>query len=221
MPAPKDLHPALQLLKDNAVIVGILAVLIISIGAFAISQASAGTPQPAAQPAAPEVTAVPLEAPSLEVTAGATPSTAATPQPTSGNPARGASPVVGQAPAAAATESPVIVAGGAQQAVTAKEWRPVAEAFAAAWANPDGGKDAWAARLQGHATPALAATFAYTDIRNVPTDNLVSVSTIEEASGTVSFNAVYEEGGTRFQGLAIIRPDGSWLVDKVAAPEKK
>lgn len=221
MPAQNELHPVLQYLKDNVVVIGILAVLAVSIGIFGVSQASTGTAQTSEQPAAPEVSAVPLEAPSS--VQPQTPSAPAeTPAPSAAvNPARSDSPVVGQAPAGAATASPEIVAGGAQQAVTAQAWRPVAEAFAAAWANPDGGKDAWASRLQGYATPALTATFAYTDIRNVPADELVSVSTIDEASGTVSFSAVYAEGGTRFQGLAIIRSDGSWLVDKVAAPEKK
>lgn len=221
MPA-KELHPALQYLKDNIVVIGILVVLAVSIGAYAISQASASTPQSVPTPAAPEVTAVPLDT-ALPGPDARSPSTAS-PTPSStrsaaGNAARGDAPVVGQA--SGPTAAPQIVAGGAQQAVTAQNWRPTVEAFARAWANPEGGKDAWAGRLAPYSTPHLAATFAYTDIRNIPADKLASVSTIDEASGTVSFKAYYEDGGLRFQGLAIIKPDGSWLVDKVGAPEKK
>jgi hypothetical protein len=221
MPA-KELHPALQYLKDNIVVIGILVILAVSIGLYAISQASASTPQAAPTPAAPEVTAVPLDNALPEPNASSPAAASATPSPTrstAGNAARGAAPVVGQA--SGPTAAPQIVAGGAQQAVTAQDWRPTAEAFAAAWANPEGGKDAWLARVKPYATPALAATFAYTDIRNIPTDKLASISTISEASGTVSFKAYYDDGGLLFQGLAIIKTDGSWLVDKVGPPEKK
>lgn len=225
MSAEKELHPVLQYLKDNAVVVGLITVLVLSIGYFAISQASAGSSQPVSQPAAPEVSSVALEPETGDGGAGSepggaggapTPSTAPT-----GNPQRGEVPVVGKVPSGAASAAPEIVAGGAQQAVTEQDWRPMAEAFAAAWANTDGGKDAWMARLKPHATPSLIEAFAYTDISNIPSDKLSSVSSIEEASGTISFNAYFEDGGTLFQGLAVLRPDGSWLVDKVGPPRKK
>jgi hypothetical protein len=113
------------------------------------------------------------------------------------------------------------VAGNAQQAVTAAPWRPVAEAFSAAWASPAGGKDAWVAALAPYATPSLASTFNYTDIRNIPEDKLKTISTVQETAGTISFTASYEDGGTRFQALATLQPNGSWLIDKLSAPEKK
>lgn len=225
MPA-KELHPVLQYLKDNIVVIGIIAVLALSIGFYAVSQASAKTQDATPAPAAPEVTAVPLDSTlaspganaSPTATAAGTPASTATPYPTS-NPARGDSPVVGST--AGPTAAPEFVAGGAQQAVTAQDWRPAVEAFAAAWANPEGGKDAWLARMTPHATPALASSLGYSDIRNIPADKLSSVSTIDKASGTVSFKAYYDDGGLRFQGIAVLQTNGSWLVDKVAPPEKK
>lgn len=223
MPA-KELPPVLQYLKDNIVVIGILAVLAVSIGFYAISQASAKTPDAAPVPAAPEVTALPLDStlasqgPAAPTAAPATAAAGGTSYATA-NATRGDGPVVGSP--AGPTSAPEFVAGGAQQAVTAQDWRPPVEAFSAAWANPEGGKYAWLSRMKPYATPALESSLGYTDIGRIPADKLSTVSTIDKASGTVSFKAYYDDGGLRFQGIAVLQPNGTWLVDKVAPPEKK
>lgn len=199
----------LAFIKDKAAVL-VIAVLIV-IGAVYIGITRTGGDEEAA----PQPTAAPT------AVLGGGPDSPE-PSPTgSGSPGDSAGPDTGTQPSETAVPAPEtgsevqIRVGDAQQAVEAADWSGTADAFSAAWANPEGGKDAWLARLKPYLTPSLYASFGYTDIRNIPTDTFVSTSPGEEGGGTMVFHALYKDGGNLFDGLLEIQNDGTWLVKTI------
>ena len=209
--AESQKSPVITFLKEKAALIAVVAIVIIAAVYLGITRAS-DTDDSAA---APEPTAAPTA-----VLGYAPDGTAETPA-GSGSPTASEGPQDGTgalpAPTAAPEEnSPVeIHVGDAQQAVEASDWRPVADGFAEAWANPDGGKDAWLKRLRPYVTDSLYRSFGYTDISNIPDDEYLSSSPMEEGGGTMSFQSHFVDGGNRFNGLLEIQNDGTWLVKTI------
>ncbi|MCU6479089.1 hypothetical protein [Arthrobacter sp. A2-55] len=215
-------RPILQFIKDKAAVLGILvfavAAVIVALVLQGSRPASESAPEPtlsSAPTAALETQSPvrPTEAPTQAATTRPSPTgDSSTAKPTEG-PAVGIAPPPGQ-------PTPTYYAGNGPQAPTPKDWTPAATDFAAAWANPAGGKSAWLKRLKPLVTPKLYASFSYTDIRNIPTDTVDSVSLDREDPGVHTFKAYFKDGGYRFDAAAILQPNGSWLVDAIAPPRK-
>lgn len=200
----------LEFLKDKAAVLVIAVLVIFGAVYFGITRISGDDAAPGATPTA---------APTAVLGDGAE---GPDPSPT-GSGSQGGSEGSEPAPLAPETADPTDEAnaepeyrvGDTQQAVVASDWSETADAFSEAWANPEGGKEAWLARLKPYLTPSLYKSFGYTDIRNIPTDTFVSNSPAEEGGGTMVFHALYEEGGNRFNGLLEIQNDGTWLVKTI------
>lgn len=117
---------------------------------------------------------------------------------------------------ATATPSPektkTLSADGAQQAPEAQDWRPVARDFATAWADSEGGKDAWLARLKPLTTDEVYKGFENTDekaIQNLTYSGLA----VRLTQGSVKYvNISYEETGDLMQIGLVTQNDGSWKV---------
>lgn len=204
----------LEFIKDKAAVLIIAVLVIIGAVYFGITRSSGPDETPGTTPTA---------APTAALGDGAE---GPDPSPTeSGSPDASKGPETGtQPPGATVPEEdtgaePEYRVGDTQQAVEASDWSETADAFSAAWANPEGGKEAWLARLKPYLTPSLYKSFSYTDIRNIPTDTFVSNSPGEEGGGTMIFHALYEEGGNRFNGLLEIQHDGTWLVKTIGPGE--
>lgn len=152
--------------------------------------------------------------PSVSATADAT----ATQSPTSSS-SETAQAAATAPPAPTAEPTPKYTVGTHPQAPEPDRWISYAEDFAAAWGDDTGGKEAWLARLKPHVTQKLYDGFALTDERAILHDTYGGVNIIEESPTQTSFSAWYEEAGTVMDGLAVLQPDGSWLVDKVVPHE--
>jgi hypothetical protein len=214
--SPKQSHPALQYLKDNAVVIGLIVIVAVSVAFFAVTQAKAE-----AKPAA-ETRPAPVATAALDGSAspGAPSATGATPSPTgtaTAQPAAAGSQSASQ-PLPTATPSQAILGKGVQ-AVTAKDWRGYAEAFSKAWATTSDGKDAWLGRLKPMVSPDLYAGFTRTDISTIPTDPYENISMAEESKASKTFRA-YSTHGQMFEGRVSVQADGSWVVDQVGPPAK-
>jgi hypothetical protein len=214
---PKELHPAVQYLKDNAVVIGLVIVVAASVAFFAFSQNQ--QPKPAAQDVPMPVATAALG--NGAQVAGATRPTGATGSSSSPTgPAAGVGSTQGAAqPSPTATPSERVVLGKEPQSVSAKEWRPYAKDFATAWVNTADGKEAWLGRLKPLVSPDLYTGFTQTDIRTVPAVDIESVSMGEESLGAKTFRA-YSQSGQLLEGRVSVQADGSWLVDQIAPPMK-
>lgn len=213
---PTPLHPAVQFLKDNAVVIGLVLVVAVSVAVFAVLQG--GSKSEAKAEVKPTVSSS-AELETADPTGAASP--AAGPE-TSAPAGAAAAPSTGAqqpaVPAPAPTATPRVIGTG-PQAVTAKDWKPYAKDFAAAWANTADGKDAWLSRLKPLVSASLYEGFTRTDIRTVPNATLDSVSLAEESPAAKTFTA-YSTSGPLLQGRVSIQPDGSWLVDQVGPPKR-
>lgn len=212
---PTELHPAVQFLKDNAVVVGLVVLVVASVGVFAAFQAASTEPAAKASPTV-SASAV-IETPGAGAAASPTAATGST----GGSTDPSQSPDGAQAGAQPAPSESTRVLGTGQQSVTAKDWKPYAKEFAAAWINTADGKEAWLKRLKPLTSPGLYAGFEVTDIRAVPSDTFDSVSLAEESPGFKTFHAYFENAnGPLFDGRVQVQPDGSWLVDQIGTPKK-
>lgn len=210
----KQIHPALQYLKDNAVVIGLVVIVVASVAYFAISQ-NAPAPEPASQ-AAPSS----LPAAALDSNAATSPSAAPGGSAGATAPATGSAGAQGAAqPSATPTPTEQVVLGKEPQSVSAKDWRPYAKTFASAWVNTSDGKDAWLGRLKPLVSADLYAGFVQTDVSTVPAATIDSVSMAEESLGAKTFRA-YSKNGAVFEGRVSVQADGSWLVDQIAPPKK-
>lgn len=216
MAAAKELHPALQYLKDNAVVIGLIVVVAASVAFFAFTQSTAAKP-------AAVVTPAPIPTAALDANTPATAATSASAAPAhpSGSTTSTTAPAGAQGatqPSASPTATKVVL-GTAPQAVTAKDWKGYAQEFSKAWVNTAGGKDAWLSRLKPLVSPDLYAGFTRTDISTIPTATYQSVSLAEESQAAKTFRA-YSTAGQMFEGRVSIQVDGSWIVDQVGPPSK-
>lgn len=227
----KQGSPVVAFVRKNAVVVGLSAAMLIGVGTFA---ANALQPERTAAPApVPSIDSTaslgggPVAAPTASATAGATATAAPTAAPGAsggGQSATGAAGGSAGQPAAGGTTpsaqpTTAVTLGTANQAPTIQDWHPVAEKFAAAWANPSVGKDAWLAAMKPYATAQLLTELGRADIRNVPQDTLQNVRSVRHSERTWIFNAAYNSGKIRFGASITVQNDGSWLVDHVGAPE--
>ncbi|MGK3708805.1 hypothetical protein [Arthrobacter sp. IK3] len=210
--AERRQNPVLAFLTGR----GALIIITILIAAAVVYTVATGSTEPEDAPAP-----APSAAPTAVLEGGADDSVA--PSAGSGSPSPSATAQEGtEAPSGSgATPSPEptleIHIGNNQQAVEAADWKETADAFSAAWANPEGGKDAWLKRLRPYVTDSLYKSFGYTDISRVPSDTFRSTSPLEEGGGNMSFQAYFEEGGNRFNGLLQIQHDGTWLVKTIGS----
>jgi hypothetical protein len=212
---PKQLHPAMQYLKDNIVVIGLVVIVAASLAVFAFTQSKAEAKPAADVKPAPVATAALDNSPSPGATAatGATPSTAGT----TGAPAGAGSSQEAAQPTPAATRAPAIDTNA--KSLEAKDWRLYAEAFSKAWATTSDGKDAWLGRLKPMVSPDLYAGFTRTDISTIPTDPYENISMAEESKASKTFRA-YSTHGQMFEGRVSVQADGSWVVDQVGPPAK-
>lgn len=95
--------------------------------------------------------------------------------------------------------------------------QPVADEFAKQWANPEGGKEAWLARLRPLITDDAYAGFSYTGEENILPLKLIKVTIVKDpghlASGFYRFIGTYEGCGDVILSTITPQPEGSWLVD--------
>jgi hypothetical protein len=215
---PKELHPAVQYLKDNAVVIGLVVVVIASVAFFAFSQSQ--QPKPAAAKEAPMPVATAALANGAPVAGATSPSGATGSTPGSTAPAAGTGatqPAIQPSPTA--TPSEAVILGKEPQSAGTEEWSPYARNFATAWVNTADGKEAWLGRLKPLVSADLYAGFTQTDIRTVPAVAIDIISMGEESLGAKTFNA-YSKNGPVFEGRVSVQADGSWLVDQIAPPKK-
>lgn len=204
------LHPALQFLQKNLLLIGIVALVVIALAVVILKPGSqVATPAPSITATAGAATPVPTKTPSASATATATPT--ATKSPTA--PAKTQAPT----PTAAATEAPLI--GDKPQSVDVKNWRPYAEKFSQAFANTTGGKEAWLARLRPLVTDDLYSGFKDTDMSRVTSRTFKTVNTLDEENAYSTFVAHYTDGQA-IEGLIQVQNDGSWRVHKAAKHEE-
>lgn len=200
-------HPALKFLQENAILIGIVAVVVVSLIVILVKQ---GAVEQAAAPARPAITAT-AGAAAPAASAPAKPSAPSTASATA-KPSTGASPTSTAAPAP--TEAPII--GATDQSVSVQNWRTYAEKFATAYGNTAGGKAAWMARLRPLVTDDLYAGFQLTDISRVQALTFSSVNTTAEENAYAKFTANYTEKPKFIDGLIQVQNDGTWRVHKVA-----
>jgi hypothetical protein len=215
---PKELHPAVQYLKDNAVVIGLVVVVIASVAFFAFTQSQQAKPaavKDVPKPVATAALATGAPTPGATSPSGATGSATGSTGPSAG---AGASQAAAQ-PSPTATPSEPVVLGKEAQGVSAKDWRTYARSFATAWVNTADGKEAWLGRLKPLVSADLYAGFVQTDIRTVPAVAIDTVSMGEESLAAKTFNA-YSKSGPVFEGRVSVQADGSWLVDQIAPPKK-
>lgn len=69
------------------------------------------------------------------------------------------------------SEVPQLSSGNQAQAPTpTADWEPVAQGFGEAWANTEGGRDAWLQRIRPYVNDAMYQGFEYTDFERYVTD---------------------------------------------------
>lgn len=208
--SPEDgRHPALKFLQENLILIGIIAVVVISLIVILVKQ---GVAEQAAAPG-PSITAT-AGASAPKASSTAKPSTPSTASPTT-KPSTGAS----AAPTAAPTPTQAPIIGTKNQSVTVQNWRTYAEKFATAYGNTAGGKAAWLARLRPLVTDDLYAGFKLTDISRVETLTFSSVNTMTEENAYAKFTANYTGKPEFIDGLIQVQNDGTWKVHKVAKHE--
>jgi hypothetical protein len=213
----KQLNPALQYLKDNAVVIGLIVIVAASIAFFVFTQsASAAKPVAAVTPAAVPTAALDGNTPATAATSASAPPAGPSGSTASSTAAAGAQGPAQPSPSPTPTK---VVLGKEPQAVSAKDWRPYAQDFSKAWANTADGKDAWLSRLKPLVSADLYAGFTRTDVSTLPAATYESVSLAEESKASKTFRA-YSTKGQMFEGRVSIQADGSWLVDQVGPPTK-
>lgn len=216
---PTSTHPAVQYLKNNAVLIGLIVTVTASVGAFALSQGGDG-----AEPAAQSVPAVSATASIAGGGPGTSASPSAGPVASAGAtaPAEGpeaSAPAAGGPGQASSSATPHIIGNG-QQAVIEKDWKPYARDFATAWIDTSGGKEAWLKRLKPLVSAGLYEGLQATDIRTIPTDTFDAVTLADSSPGLNVFRAFFVTHSELFEARAQIQPDGSWVIDQLAPPRR-
>lgn len=69
-------------------------------------------------------------------------------------------------------------------------WQEAAEAYARAFTNTAGGKQAWLGRLETLVSPSLAKGYAYTDLAVVPREDFVAATGGEQVAGETPSRAM-------------------------------
>lgn len=224
----KQGSPVVAFVRKNAVVVGVSAALLIGVGTFAANALqSERTAAPAAVPTVNSTATLdggPVSSPTPSPGSTAGPATAA-PSASPGGAVGGqhGSGATDRAAGQPASTSPSPTAprliGAGPQAPELQDWKPIAEKFSAAWANPSVGKDAWLAAMKPYITPELLAQFSKTDIRNVPQDTLYNIRSVRHSDASWIFSPTFTSGKDRISAQITAQTGGSWLVEHVGAPE--
>jgi len=122
-------------------------------------------------------------------------------------------------PTPTASKSPILSAGGQKQAPTLGDWKPVAEKFATAWANPEGGKDAWLKRLRPLTNDKAYSGLENTSAERLPKLTFASLDTQVENESTVVVDAVYTGSSKPVLRIGLApENNGQWQVVYVTEP---
>jgi hypothetical protein len=115
------------------------------------------------------------------------------------------------------TTAPAVSVGTAPQAPTPTDWKPVANAFAKAWANPKAGQEAWLSALKPTVTSDLYDKFSNTNVERM---SQLEVSGINpEKDDYTGVNARVSFKNTEFTIMIHLAPqaDMTWLVSVVTS----
>lgn len=156
----------------------------------------APTPIPLGDPTAPGATGAPSASSSPSAEPTAAPGTGSTP-----------------------AQTPISVGFG-PQAPEQGDWEPAADGFAAAYANPSVGREAWLAALKPFVTGSSYRGFENTDINRVQQDEVEYVLLDDELERIVRFHIYFKGGSQPLMGTAEIQNDGSWLVSSVVPADE-
>lgn len=119
--------------------------------------------------------------------------------------------------ASATPTVPAVSVGTGQQAPTPKDWKPVANAFAKAWANPKAGQEAWLNALKPTVTSDLYDQFTTTDVGRVSQLEVSGINSEQEDYRGVNARVSFKN--TEFTILIHLTPqaDMTWLVSVVTS----
>ena len=202
--------------RRHGVAAGLVVVLVGGVAAAAAGMAShpASASAPAPSLSAPVIS---VNGPGATATAGNEVGASASPAPVPTATPWGHTIAGGPAPTASSAPTQVIHDGSSAQAPTLASWRNYAWMFAAAWANPAGGKDAWLARMAPFATADLMKQFGYTNIANVRPDTVTGVFLEQDGGSTVKFSVTFANQGTSMMGIMVVQPNLTWKVSQVGS----
>ena len=116
-----------------------------------------------------------------------------------------------------ASKSPTLSADGKKQDVTLGDWRPTARGFAEAWANPDGGKDAWLGRMKPMLTDEMYNRFKNTNENQIEDLNYEGLSVYSENENEEIIDISYE-GQRDYMRIALTPAGEDWKVAYVTQP---
>ncbi len=121
------------------------------------------------------------------------------------------------ASAAATSDVPQLSPGNNPQAPTANgDWEPTARAFAEAWANPEGGRDAWLARLRPLVDDTTYQGFERTNFDAYITAQQLDRVQLDASDGPDVMVAIYYTNDTSTPAAKILlTPSGENLTYQV------
>lgn len=119
--------------------------------------------------------------------------------------------------ASATPTVPAVPVGTGPQAPTPKDWKPVANAFAKAWANPKAGQESWLNAIKPTVTSDLYEKFTTTDIGRVSHLEVAGINSEQEDYRGVNARVSFKN--TDFTILIHLTPqaDMTWLVSVVTS----
>ena len=118
----------------------------------------------------------------------------------------------------APTQTPVSMGFG-PQVPDRGDWRAGAEAFAAAYANPAVGRDAWLAALKPHVTESTYLGLESTDISRVSQDEVKYVLLDDELDRIARYRIYFVGGSQTIAATSEIQDSGGWLVNSIIPAE--
>lgn len=101
------------------------------------------------------------------------------------------------------------------QAPEVAEWKPVAEGFAKAWANPSVGEKKWRAAIKPYMTTDGFDAMSAAAIENVPQWKFESATQTASYDQSNTVNLAYKEDPKGAKLKMIILSNGDWLIDEV------
>lgn len=119
---------------------------------------------------------------------------------------------------ASPTSPPPMLSGGDKpQAPSPTDWKPVANSFAKAWANPKVGQEAWLSALKPTVTSDLYEKFTNTDVERMSQLEVSEVNVEQEDYAGVNARVFFKN--TDFTIMIHLTPqaDLNWLVSVVTS----
>ena len=186
-------------------------VVVIAAAAFMLFRGIGGNEEASAPPV--DVTRTPVPIPLGDPT---TPAATGAP---SGPADASAGPTAPAGEGSAPTQTPVSMGFG-PQVPDRGDWRAGAEAFAAAYANPAAGRDAWLAGIKPHVTESTYQGLESTDISRVSQDEVKYVLLDDELDRIARYRIYFAGGSQTIAATSEIQDDGSWLVNSIIPAEE-